>query len=125
MDEGGQVTTIVENEVQLLAILEGNQLLLQTPVELLLGLALPGKDRNTGSGNGGGGEPSSRVVSPMPTTPITPLGNGSDGDGDGLSPPPVARGDAAATPAAAAAADGQRPPLETFVTAQEDLPRAG
>ena len=75
-------------------------------------------------GNGGGGEPSSRVVSPMPTTPITPLGNGSDGDGDGLFPPPVAHGDAAATPAAAAA-DGQRPPLETFVTAQEDLPRAG
>lgn len=55
VDEGGQVTTIVENEVQLLAILEGNQLLLQTPVVLLLGLALPGKDGNTGSGNSGSG----------------------------------------------------------------------
>ena len=77
-----------------------------------------------GAAGAGAGEPSSRVVSPMPTTPITPLGNGSDGDGDGLFPPPVAHGDAAATPAAAAA-DGQRPPLETFVTAQEDLPRAG
>ena len=51
VDEAGQVTTVVEDEVELLAILEGLELLLQAPVVLLLGLTLPGEDGNTGSGN--------------------------------------------------------------------------
>jgi hypothetical protein len=76
VDEGGQVTTVVEDKVELLVILEGEQLLLKAPLVLLLGLTLPGeavnetsqkKDisdtrtgdfglhRDTGSGNGGSG----------------------------------------------------------------------
>lgn len=43
VDEGGQITTIVEDEVELLAILESVELLLQAPLVLLLGLTLPGK----------------------------------------------------------------------------------
>jgi hypothetical protein len=43
VDEGGEVTTVVKDEVELLAILEGDELLLQAPVVLLLGLTLPGK----------------------------------------------------------------------------------
>ena len=55
MDEVGEVTTVVEDQVQLLVVLEGDKLLLETPVVLLLGLALPSKDGDTGGGNGGGG----------------------------------------------------------------------
>jgi len=55
VDEGGEVTTVVEDEVELLAILEGLELLLETPLVLLLGLTLPGEDGNTRSGNGGSG----------------------------------------------------------------------
>lgn len=55
VDQGGQVTTVVEDQVQLLAVLEGNELLLETPVVLLLGLALPGEDGDTSGGNGSGG----------------------------------------------------------------------
>lgn len=54
VDEAGKVTTVVKNQVELGTVLEGKQLLLQTPVVLLLGLALPGKDGNTSGGNGGG-----------------------------------------------------------------------
>lgn len=53
VDEGGQITTIVEDEVELLAILESVELLLQAPLVLLLGLTLPGKDRDAGGSNGG------------------------------------------------------------------------
>lgn len=55
VDEVGKVTTIVEDEVELLVVLEGNELLLQAPLVLLLGLTLPGEDRDTGSGDGSGG----------------------------------------------------------------------
>jgi len=55
VNEGGEVTTIVEDEVELLAILEGEELLLKTPLVLLLGLTLPGEDGDAGSGDGGGG----------------------------------------------------------------------
>jgi hypothetical protein len=55
VNKGGQVTTVVEDEVELLVVLEGSELLLEAPVVLLLGLALPGEDRNTSSGNGSGG----------------------------------------------------------------------
>ena len=43
VDERGQITTVVEDEVELLAVLEGLELLLQAPVVLLLGLTLPGE----------------------------------------------------------------------------------
>jgi hypothetical protein len=43
VDERGQVTTVVEDEVELLAILEGAQLLVQAPLVLLLSLTLPGE----------------------------------------------------------------------------------
>lgn len=46
VNEGGQVTTVVEDEVELLAILEGGELLVQAPVVLLLGLTLPGEAIN-------------------------------------------------------------------------------
>ena len=52
VDEVGEITAIVEDEVQLLVVLEGNKLLLQAPVVLLLGLALPREDRSSSSSNG-------------------------------------------------------------------------
>lgn len=55
VDEGSQVATIVEDQVEALVVLEGGELLLQAPVVLFLGLALPGEDGDAGSGNGGGG----------------------------------------------------------------------
>ncbi len=53
VDKGGQVTTVVKDQVQALAILEGGELLLQAPLVLLLSLALPGEYWHTGGGNGG------------------------------------------------------------------------
>lgn len=55
MDEGSQVTAVVEDQVEALAILEGSELLLEAPLVLLLGLALPGEDGDTGSGDGSSG----------------------------------------------------------------------
>lgn len=43
VDERGQVTTVVEDQVELLAILEGAELLFQAPVVLFLSLTLPGE----------------------------------------------------------------------------------
>lgn len=43
VDERGQITTVVEDKVELLAILESGELLVQAPVVLLLGLTLPGE----------------------------------------------------------------------------------
>lgn len=43
VDERGQVTTVVEDEVELLATVEGLELLVQAPVVLFLGLTLPGE----------------------------------------------------------------------------------
>ena len=43
VDQRSQVTTIIENKVELLPILEGDQLLLNAPFVLLFGLALPGE----------------------------------------------------------------------------------
>jgi hypothetical protein len=43
VDERGKVTTVVEDQVELLAILEGVELLLQAPFVLFLGLTLPGE----------------------------------------------------------------------------------
>ena len=55
VDEAGQVTTVVEDEVELLVVLEGRELLLQAPVVLLLGLTLPGEDGDASGSNGGSG----------------------------------------------------------------------
>lgn len=55
VDKRGKVTAVIENQVQALAILEGSELLLEAPFVFLLGLALPGEDGHTGSGNGGSG----------------------------------------------------------------------
>ena len=52
MDEGSQVTAVVKDQVEVLAGGEGLQLLLQTPVVLLFGLALPGEDRGATGGDG-------------------------------------------------------------------------
>ena len=51
VDESGQVTTIIEDDVEGLVVLESNQLLLQAPLVLLLGLTLPGENWDTGSGD--------------------------------------------------------------------------
>lgn len=55
MDERGEVTSVVEDEVEGLALGEGGKGLLNAPEVLLLGLALPGVDGDTGGGNGGSG----------------------------------------------------------------------
>jgi hypothetical protein len=53
VNESSKISTVIENEVQGFAVLEGGELLLEAPVVLLLGLALPGKHRSTASGNCG------------------------------------------------------------------------
>lgn len=55
VDQSGQVSTVVQDQVQLLAVLEGEQLLLDTPQVLLVGLTLPGENWNTSGGNGSSG----------------------------------------------------------------------
>ena len=55
VDESSKVTTVVEDQVQGLVILESNKLLLEAPLVLLLGLALPGEDGDTGRGDGSSG----------------------------------------------------------------------
>ena len=54
VDESSEVTTVVEDQVQALAVLESCELLLKAPLVFLLGLTLPGEDRYAGGGNGGG-----------------------------------------------------------------------
>jgi hypothetical protein len=55
VDEGSKVAAVVEDQVEVLAVLEGSELLLEAPLVLLLGLALPREDGHTGGGNGSGG----------------------------------------------------------------------
>jgi len=55
VDEGSQVAAVVEDQVEVLAVLEGSELLLEAPLVFLLGLTLPGEDGHAGSSNGGGG----------------------------------------------------------------------
>jgi hypothetical protein len=55
VDKGSKVTAVVEDQVERLAVLESSKLLLKAPLVLLLGLALPGEDGDTGSGDGSGG----------------------------------------------------------------------
>ena len=49
VDEVGEITTIIEDHVQSLAIWESCEGLLDAPYVFLFRLALPCKDRNTGS----------------------------------------------------------------------------
>jgi len=51
MDKGSQVTTVIQNQVEGLAILEGLQLLAKTPLVLFFGLALPCEDGDTSRGD--------------------------------------------------------------------------
>lgn len=55
VDKGGKIATIVEDEVQRLAVLEGGELLLEAPLVFLLSLTLPREDGHTGCSNGGSG----------------------------------------------------------------------
>lgn len=55
MNKGGEVTTVVKDEIELTSILESVELLLNAPEILLLGLALPSKDRNASSSNSSSG----------------------------------------------------------------------
>lgn len=43
VDEGSKISTIIEDKVKGLAVLEGGELLLEAPLVFLLSLALPGK----------------------------------------------------------------------------------
>lgn len=52
VNQSGQVSTVIQNQVQLLAVLESEQLLLDTPQVLLFGLTLPSENWHTSSGNG-------------------------------------------------------------------------
>jgi hypothetical protein len=55
VDKSSEITTVIEDQVEALVVLEGNQLLLQAPLVLLLGLTLPGEDWDTSSGDGSSG----------------------------------------------------------------------
>ena len=55
VNEGGEITTVVENQVQRLAAVETLDRLVNTPEVFLLGLALPGEDGNACNGNGSSG----------------------------------------------------------------------
>jgi hypothetical protein len=86
VDESGKVTTVVEDQVQALAVLEGGELLLEAPLVLLLGLALPGEDGDTGGGNGGsgvvlGGEDVARCPGELSTEGLEGLDEDSRLDG--------------------------------------------
>ena len=54
VNEGGEVTSVVEDHVEGLAVGEGGKGLLDAPEVLLLGLTLPGEDGDAGGGDGGG-----------------------------------------------------------------------
>lgn len=54
VNEGGEITTIVEDHVQRPATGETFNSLVDTPLVFLLTLALPGKDWDAGNGNGSG-----------------------------------------------------------------------
>ena len=55
VDKGGEVTSVIEDHVEGLALWEGSEGLVDTPDVLLLGLTLPGVDGDTGSGDSGSG----------------------------------------------------------------------
>jgi len=90
VDKRGKVSSVVEDQVEGLALWEGSEGLLDTPLVLLLGLTLPGKDGDTGSGNssGGvvlGGEDVARRPGDLGTESSEGLDEDSGLDGPGLS----------------------------------------
>lgn len=86
VDESGKITTIVEDQVEALAILEGSELLLETPLVFLLSLTLPGEDGDTSSSNGSGsmvlsGEDVARSPGQLSTKGLERLDEDSSLDG--------------------------------------------
>ena len=55
VNEGGEITTVVENQVQGLATSETLDGLVNTPEVFLFGFTLPGEDGDAGDSDGGGG----------------------------------------------------------------------
>jgi len=55
VNESGEITTVVENQVQRLATGEAFDRLINTPEVFLLGLALPGEDGDAGDSNSSSG----------------------------------------------------------------------
>ena len=53
VDEGGEITAIVQDEVEAFVVFEGEELLLQTPIIFIVGFAFPGEDGGAASGDGG------------------------------------------------------------------------
>ena len=51
VNEGGEISSIVEDHVEGLSVGETSNGLLHAPDVLLLGLSLPGEDGNTGRGD--------------------------------------------------------------------------
>lgn len=87
VDQVGQISSIVEDHVEGLSIGEGAEGLLDTPVVLLLGLSLPGKDGDTGSSDGSGSVVLGREdVARRPRNLGTEVGEGLDED-SGLDGP--------------------------------------
>jgi hypothetical protein len=52
VNQSCEISTVIKNEVEGLAIFESNELLLQTPFVFFLCLAFPGKDRGAAGSNG-------------------------------------------------------------------------
>ena len=82
VDHGGQVSSVVQDQVERLVVGEGSEGLLNAPEVLLLSLTLPGKNGDTGSGDGSGGVVLGRVdVARRPGDLGTESGEGLDEDG--------------------------------------------
>lgn len=76
------LSTVIENQVEALVVLEGNQLLLKAPLVLLLGLSLPREDWDTSGGNGSSGVVlGGEDVARRPGNLSTEEGEGLDEDG--------------------------------------------
>jgi hypothetical protein len=87
VDQVGQVTSVVEDHVEGLAIGESAEGLLDTPVVLLLGLSLPSKDGDTGGSDSGSGVVlGGEDVARRPRDLGTKVGEGLDED-SGLDGP--------------------------------------
>jgi hypothetical protein len=88
VDEGGKVTTVIEDQVEGLARGERGELLLEAPLVLLLGLTLPGEDGGAACGNGSsgmvlGGEDVARGPGELGTEGLEGLDEDSGLDGCG------------------------------------------
>ncbi len=50
-----EIAAVVQDQVEVLAVLEGAELLLQAPIVLFFGFTLPGEDGGADCSDGGGG----------------------------------------------------------------------